>query len=298
MQDTKPNVSALELRIKQTNRYMTIGLLAVLALCVLLFMYVGSVKQNEQAAISNTQTQADETKDSDICKVYPEQELCVLARKIAADPTATIIPTNGTNGTNGENGKPGLDGRGITKFDLASGNLIVVYTDGQTQDLGPVVGKDGATGATGLTGQSGMDGKDGVDGQNGQDGRGIVSTDIISGSLIVTYSDGTVQDAGVVVGPKGDPGENGTDGAPGATGAPGLTPVSVDTDINGYVTITYSDGTTETAGRVLLPTLETFTCNNGTLTLKLSNGPAKAIAADCSPDDLPPVPNSASAIYP
>lgn len=273
--------SALELRIKQSNRYVSLAIVCILGLCLLLFMYVGSVKQSEDTAKSNQAVQAQVTIDSNVCKVYPEQELCILARKVAENPDEKLVPKDGTNGANGKDGQNGQDGRGISRFSIATGSLIVTYTDGQTQDLGPVVGKDGKDGSTGATGATGAA------------GRSVISTDIASGNLIVTYNDGTTQNAGIVVGPKGETGAagkdgaNGADGKDGAAGAPGLTPTAVDTDANGNVTITYSDGSTATAGRVLLPTVEIFACNNGELTLKMSNGVAKTIPADCSPDELP-----------
>ena len=52
-----------------------------------------------------------------------------------------------------------------------------------------------------LKGEKGADGKDGKDGTNGADGRGITSSEInASGELILTYSDGSTVNVGVVVG--------------------------------------------------------------------------------------------------
>lgn len=51
-----------------------------------------------------------------------------------------------------------------------SGELIVVYTDGSTENLGVVKGTDGATGAQGEKGEAGKDGSDGKDGVDGKDG--------------------------------------------------------------------------------------------------------------------------------
>ncbi len=47
------------------------------------------------------------------------------------------------------------------------GELVVVYSNGLTQSLGVVVGKDGKDG---INGTNGIDGKDGVDGNDGEDG--------------------------------------------------------------------------------------------------------------------------------
>ena len=47
-----------------------------------------------------------------------------------------------------------------------NGELIIVYQDGTTQNLGVVVGKDGSDGKDGKDGQDGKDGMDGKDGTN------------------------------------------------------------------------------------------------------------------------------------
>ena len=53
----------------------------------------------------------------------------------------------------------------------ANGELVLVYGDGTEQNLGVVVGKDGADGKDGANGKDGADGKDGKDGINGKDGK-------------------------------------------------------------------------------------------------------------------------------
>ena len=63
-----------------------------------------------------------------------------------------------------------------------NGELILVYSNGNEQNLGVVVGSDGVDGENGL---NGADGKDGVDGINGQDGKNGAD-----GSLVIT-SDGS-----------------------------------------------------------------------------------------------------------
>ena len=71
-----------------------------------------------------------------------------------------------------------------------------------------------------LKGEKGADGKDGIDGidgQNGADGRGITNTEInANGELILTYSDGTIKNLGVVIGAKGEKGDKGDTGATGS----------------------------------------------------------------------------------
>lgn len=95
----------------------------------------------------------------------------------------------GEKGADGTNGKDGIDGQN---------------------------GKDGMNGTDGKDGVDGKDGKDGVDGTNGTDGEdgiGVTKSEINSnGELVLTYSDGSTANVGVVVGAKGDKGDTGTDG--------------------------------------------------------------------------------------
>lgn len=270
-EDNKTNESALELRLKQVTRYVTLGLLGVLALCLLLFMYIGTVKENEKAAISNTQVQADQTKDSDTCKIYPEQELCVLARKIAANPTQAVIPKDGTNGDKGDKGdqgNKGETGRGVASFDTnAEGNLIVTFTDGQTENAGKVVGKNGI---------------DGINGKDGANGRGILSTALQNGNLILNYTDGTSENVGMVVGPAGQDGQSGTNGTN------GISVVDLKVDSAGYVQVTYSTGEVRSAGRIIVNIITKLTCQNDTLTITMADGSSLSATVDCTPDNIPP----------
>jgi hypothetical protein len=80
-----------------------------------------------------------------------------------------------------------------------------------------------------------------ADGQNGADGapgRGIAGTAIVGGRLLITYTDGVVEDKGPVVGGEGQP------------GLAGRSIVST-TIQDGALILSYSDGTTETAGQVV-----------------------------------------------
>lgn len=282
------NESALEMRLKQITRYVTLGLLGVLALCALLFMYVGSVKQNEKAAIENTQIQADQTKDSTFCSIYPNDDICVLSRQIAANPTEAVVPKDGEKGETGEQGPAG---RGVTTFDInGDGHLIVNYTDGTSRDVGKVIGKDG---------------KDGID---GSDGKGVLSANLDAGNLIISYSDGTSENVGMVVGPQGDPGEPGIPGETGAQGEQGIqgepgvagpqgepgpagrSVIDLQVDSAGTVVVYYSDNTSAIAGRVIINTIRMITCENDTLTLTMVDGSALSATVDCTPDNLPLAP--------
>lgn len=75
----------------------------------------------------------------------------------------------------------------------------------------------------------------------GAPGRGIASTTITDGRLIVTFDGGAVRDLGQVVGPDGADGDDGTDGEPGRS----IATVGQD---DGRLIITYDDGTTTDAG--------------------------------------------------
>jgi len=89
--------------------------------------------------------------------------------------------TPGRSGSPGSSGEPGQSGRGVAaaSVDSVSGDLLLTYTDGATQDVGHVVGNQGANGT------------------DGKPGRSVTSVDKSStGHLIVTYDDGTTQDVG------------------------------------------------------------------------------------------------------
>ena len=178
-----------------------------------------------------------------------------------------------------EDPAPTDDARGIKSVTIDdNGHLIITYTDGTTEDAGKVVGadgkdgKDGDKGPKGDKGDAGQDGKDGQDGADGKNGRGIESVATNDkGELIITYTDGTTENAGKVVGAdgkdgkdgtdgkdgdKGDAGQDGkdgTDGKDGANGKDGRGIKSVTTNDEGDLIITYTDGTTENAGKVSGP---------------------------------------------
>lgn len=92
--------------------------------------------------------------------------------------TDTNKPSQGTNGVNGN------DGVGVTKSEVnTSGELVITYSNGDSTNLGKIVGKDG------------------LDGTNGKDGIGIANAEInASGELTLTYSNGTSANLGKVVG--------------------------------------------------------------------------------------------------
>ncbi len=104
---------------------------------------------------------ADQVNISDVATALLATDgLKSLVDLYVAEAAANISP--GRDGQRGEQGPPGDRGeRGADGVGMASalidrdGSLVVTMTDGQTKQLGLVVGKDGACG---------MDGKDGADG--------------------------------------------------------------------------------------------------------------------------------------
>lgn len=91
--------------------------------------------------------------------------------------------------------------QGKSAFEIAVENGFVGT---ESEWLESLKGEKGADGKDGINGKDGIDGKNGVDGQNGADGRGITSTEInANGELVLTYSDGSITNVGVVKGKNG-----------------------------------------------------------------------------------------------
>ncbi|MCG7278982.1 ExeM/NucH family extracellular endonuclease [Corynebacterium imitans] len=106
---------------------------------------------------------------------------------------------DGNDGATGETGKDGAAGRGVKSFEIVDGVLVVAYTDGTVQKVGPIAGNDVAAGS------------DGEDGKDGADGRGVEKVEVDDeGDLVITFTDGTTQNAGQVQRPVQDGGEQGT----------------------------------------------------------------------------------------
>lgn len=163
------------------------------------------------------------------------------ARAAGADCSfAETVARDGVDGRDGENG------RGIVGTQLDErGHLIVAYTDGTAADVGPVLGAPGAPGepGRGITSTLLDDGRLVVvfdDGERvdlgrvvGPAGVGIAGLDGSTGRLLVTLTDGEVLDAGPL--PEGRQGERGERGEP----AP----------VVASVTRTYADGSAERCER-------------------------------------------------
>lgn len=288
-EESKPSDSALALRQKQTNKYVTLALVAVLAFCGLMYLQLDSMRRDITNAQSTKQALAEITVDSDTCSVYPDIEQCAVARDVAADPEKVLTPKDGEKGADGKMGLTGPQGRGVAGFDQSSGNLIVTYTDGQTQNVGKVVGKDGQVGPVGPA------------------GRGILSTNLQNGSLIVNYSDGTSENLGIIIGPAGEDGKNGLDGQAGTNGtngingADGISVTSVTLDATNQVIVTYSDGRQQVAGQLIINTIKFLQCDaaSNVLTIGMVDGTTFSATVDCTPEaeqapTAAPIPPSAT----
>ena len=80
------------------------------------------------------------------------------------------------------------DAVGIISAEInEDGELVLVYSDGNEQNLGVVVGKDGSDGKDGEDGSNGKDGADGTNGQNGING-----VDGADGSLNITANGSSI----------------------------------------------------------------------------------------------------------
>ncbi|GAA2774153.1 hypothetical protein [Saccharopolyspora taberi] len=168
----------------------------------------------QQAAESAQDARAVADPLAELCRTDPSVaqragEACQKAAEVKRQPTAPIAVN-------------GQDGRGIVATAIEAGRLIVSYDDGVRRDVGQVVGQPGAPGAVGAPGRGVvstiLDGVDLVaiysDGQRenlgrivGRDGRGITSVDGSTGRLLITFDDGTTQDAGEL--PRGPEGKRG-----------------------------------------------------------------------------------------
>jgi hypothetical protein len=85
-----------------------------------------------------------------------------------------------------------------------------------------------------------------VPGPQGPAGRGITSVHNVAGHLVLSYTDGTAQDVGLFVGPRGKTGAVGSSGANGR----GITAQSI---VGGHLVATYTDGSVADLGQVVGP---------------------------------------------
>lgn len=151
-------------------------------------------------------------------------DACPRAAEVKKDDPDPL-PLPGIQGPEGPPGPVGPPGLSITGPRGPAGESII----GPRGPAGPngrngqsVTGPEGPDGSDGV---DGSDGSDGTDGTDGSDGRGVRNMRLTeSGDVIVEYTDGTTQNFGPLVGPRGPEGPAGPQGeagAPGPDGAPG-----------------------------------------------------------------------------
>lgn len=205
---------------------------------------------------------------------YSNGQICNLGKVVGVDGKNGI---NGINGSDGNNGKNGQDGISVVKSEINSnGELVVTYSNSVIDNLGKVVGSDGAkgekgdkgdtgargekgekgdAGEQGIQGVAGKDGKDGINGTNGVDGKdgtdgkdgvGINTVNITEdGKLNITLTNGTTLNLGTIKGEKGDKGDTGVQGEKGDkgdTGAKGEKGDKGDTGEQGIQGVAGKDG--------------------------------------------------------
>lgn len=200
---------------------------------------------------------------------YSNGQICNLGKVVGVDGKNGI---NGINGSDGNNGKNGQDGISVVKSEINSnGELVVTYSNSVIDNLGKVIGSDGAkgekgdkgdtgargekgekgdAGEQGIQGVAGKDGKDGINGTNGVDGKdgtdgkdgvGINTVNITEdGKLNITLTNGTTLNLGTIKGEKGEKGDKGDTGR-------GIAKTEL---VNGELIITYTDGTKENLGSI------------------------------------------------
>ena len=169
----------------------------------------------------------------------------------------------GDNGAQGIQGEKGEQGISVTGAEINSnGELVLIFSNNQRSNVGNVIGAKGDKGDTGAQGQQGIQGEKGDKGDTGADGKNGVSvakTEINNkGELVITLSDNTVSNLGVVVGAKGDKGDKGDTGAQGIQGEQGIQGVQGE------------KGDTGAAGKDGVG-IETITIDNGNLKITLTN---------------------------
>lgn len=136
--------------------------------------------------------------------------------------TDTNKPSQGTNGVNGN------DGVGITKTEVnTSGELVITYSNGDSTNLGKIVGKDG------------------LDGTNGQNG--LSAYEIAKNGGFIGTKEEWLKSLKGADGAKGEQGEQGIQGAQGIQGEKGKDGADGKTPVKGTDYFTAEDKTEFTA---------------------------------------------------
>lgn len=136
--------------------------------------------------------------------------------------TDTNKPSQGTNGVNGN------DGVSVTKSEVnTSGELVITYSNGDSTNLGKIVGKDG------------------LDGTNGQNG--LSAYEIAKNGGFIGTEEEWLKSLKGADGAKGEQGEQGIQGAQGIQGEKGKDGIDGKTPVKGTDYFTAEDKTEFTA---------------------------------------------------
>ena len=188
---------------------------------------------------ANTDTVGD-GQEGEITVTYPDKTVDTVKVTVNVKPKAEE-----------EEPQPEEKPRYIVKAEINdSGELVVTYENGDTENLGEVKGADGKPGKDGEQGpkgdkgdkgDTGAPGKDGKDGRDGIDGK--------DGQPVKDGADGKPGKDGEQ-GPKGDKGDTGAAGQDGKDGKDGRGVKSFEINDEGHLIVTYSDGETVDLGKV------------------------------------------------
>lgn len=174
----------------------------------------------------------------------------ILKNLIAGSNVRIVEDENGSLviSSTGSSGGGGGDGASIDKVEInSSGHLIVYYTDGTFEDVGKVVGEDGA---------QGPQGEQGPQGPAGQDGVGVVEGPVAGVPLYQSFSEGTLLMKSIEAGSNVTLTEQDgviTISSTGSGGPEGKGINSVDVNEEGHLIVTYTDLTTHDAGYAVGP---------------------------------------------
>lgn len=199
---------------------------------------------------------------AELCRHDPEVRkrvgaLCDKAAEVSRQPTPPATDTK--------------EGRGVAATAIRSGHLVITYTDGKVEDKGRIVGAPGAPGKPGKTGKPGG---------SGAAGRSITGTAITGGSLVLSFSDGTSETVGPVVGADGR----------------GIASVTISPDYR--LIVTYTDGQSADVGP--LPPARgiasvAFDLDSCTATVTYTDGQVEQSPMTGCPTPTPPPPPEPSA---
>jgi integrin beta 3 len=173
---------------------------------------------------------AEQNADGDLLLVLTNGQTLNVGRVKGQDGISPTLPKF----TQPKDGDPGRSITGV--FINSAGNLVVSFSDGQTQDVGRVVGHDGVSPDTPVF-ETPKDGDDGV---------GIKSALMDrDGNLILTFTNGDVVNVGRVKGQDGVSPTKPEDGKPGV----GIKSALIDN--GGDLILTLTNGETLDLGRVV-----------------------------------------------